>query len=135
MYATSKPSIFFYLLVATDGGFTPEAPSSSPRGVKINQAPAQTPTAAIASTFGDGFCPLIASSNDCHTLSIMDPNSEIVMVRREMGLWLFSLKFRLRLQMDSVCMNKHQLCKTSPICILSEEKPIRPFPLPAAAQN
>lgn len=82
--------------------------TSSPRGVKINRAP---PTTTIPSTFGDGFCQLITSSNYCHTLSIMDPNSEMVMVRREMES---PRKFRPCLQIDSVCMNKHQHRKTSP---------------------
>lgn len=124
-----------YLLLANDGDCTLQPHRFSPRGVKINQTPPTHPTTTILSTFGDRFCPLIASSNYCHTLSIMDPNTEIVMmVRRKKGP-LFSLKFRLCLQIDSVWMNKHQLCKTSYICILSEERPIRPFPLPAAAQN
>lgn len=41
----------------------------------------RTSTTSLPSTFGDGPCSLIASSNYCHTLSITDPNSEIATVK------------------------------------------------------
>lgn len=44
-------------------------------------------------------------------------------------------KYRLCLQIDSVCMNKHRLCKTSPICMWGKKEGRPPFPSPAKAKK
>lgn len=49
-------------------------------------------------------------------------------VGRTGGSASLSLRFRPRLQMDPVCMNKHQLCTTPPICKVSQGGLTRTFP-------
>lgn len=71
-----------HVLVVNDGDSTLAATQVlSPR---CQNKPC-APTATKPSAFGEGFCPLIASSNYRHTLSIMDPNSEVVVVGIKRG--------------------------------------------------
>lgn len=85
---------------------------------RCQNKPNTPPYAQNQCIWGDRLCSLITSSNHSHTLSIMDPTSEIkggggggYWQGQE---WIRSpRKFRLCLQMDSVCMNKHRPRKTS----------------------
>lgn len=112
----SLPHLFPLLIILwqTMGTWLDERVLSS----RCQNKPNTPPNAQTQCIWGDRLCSLITSSNHSHTHSIMDPTSEI----KGGGVggywrgqeWIRSpRKFRLCLQMDSVCMNKHRPRKTS----------------------